>query len=286
MSYTTEQRGARYTTEYSLYFKDASGNYISPFHDIPTWANEEEGIVNMIVEVPRWTNAKLEITTGAPLNPIKQDVKKGKPRFVHNCFPHHGYIWNYGAIPQTWENPDVKDQHTGENGDNDPLDICDISDCASKTGDIRQIKVLGVLAMIDDGETDWKIIGIDVNDPRAETLSDVGDVEKIMRGYLAATVEWFRVYKIPAGKPENRFAFDGEIKDKSFACSIIHDAQAEWRKLSSGETVHPKLSVRGSQHGSNPISQEEANGIVQAEPAAQPDAAIATSVHEWHFISL
>jgi hypothetical protein len=34
------------------------------------------------------------------LNPIKQDVKKGKLRFVANCFPHHGYIWNYGAIPQ------------------------------------------------------------------------------------------------------------------------------------------------------------------------------------------
>lgn len=34
------------------------------------------------------------------MNPIKQDVKKGKLRFVANCFPHHGYIWNYGAIPQ------------------------------------------------------------------------------------------------------------------------------------------------------------------------------------------
>ena len=21
-------------------------------------------------------------------------------RFVHNCFPHHGYIWNYGCVPQ------------------------------------------------------------------------------------------------------------------------------------------------------------------------------------------
>ena len=34
------------------------------------------------------------------MNPIKQDVKKGKLRFVRNCFPHHGYIWNYGAFPQ------------------------------------------------------------------------------------------------------------------------------------------------------------------------------------------
>ncbi len=56
----------------------------------------------MVVEVPRWTNAKMEINLKEKLNPIKQDVKKGKLRFVANCFPHKGYIWNYGALPQTW----------------------------------------------------------------------------------------------------------------------------------------------------------------------------------------
>lgn len=54
----------------------------------------------MVVEIPRWSNAKLEIATGEELNPIKQDVKKGKVRFVRNCFPYKGYIWNYGALPQ------------------------------------------------------------------------------------------------------------------------------------------------------------------------------------------
>lgn len=29
-----------------------------------------------------------------------EDEKKGKLRFVDNVFPHKGYIWNYGAIPQ------------------------------------------------------------------------------------------------------------------------------------------------------------------------------------------
>jgi hypothetical protein len=29
-----------------------------------------------------------------------------------------------------------------------------------------------------------------------------------------ATNEWFRIYKIPAGKPENQFAFNGEAKNK------------------------------------------------------------------------
>jgi hypothetical protein len=34
----------------------------------------------MVVEVPRWTNAKIEIDLTADLNPLKQDVKKGKLR--------------------------------------------------------------------------------------------------------------------------------------------------------------------------------------------------------------
>lgn len=54
----------------------------------------------MVVEVPRWTNAKMEICKEEGFNPIKQDIKKGRLRFVRNCFPHHGYIWNYGAFPQ------------------------------------------------------------------------------------------------------------------------------------------------------------------------------------------
>ena len=96
---------------------------MSPFHDIPL-NGPQPGTYHMVVEVPRygifhhvlsshytllrWTNAKMEIDTKSPLNPIVQDQKKGKLRFVANCFPHHGYIWNYGAFPQTWENPNHK----------------------------------------------------------------------------------------------------------------------------------------------------------------------------------
>ena len=65
------------------------------------YADEGKKIFNMVVEVPRWTNAKMEITTKDPLNQIKQDVKKEKLCYVANAFPHNGYIRNYGAIPQT-----------------------------------------------------------------------------------------------------------------------------------------------------------------------------------------
>ena len=45
-------------------------------------------------------NFLFQIATKDHLYPIKQDVKKGKLRYVANLFPYKGYIWNYGAIPQ------------------------------------------------------------------------------------------------------------------------------------------------------------------------------------------
>lgn len=45
----------------------------------------------------------VQIATKEPLNPIKQDTKKEKLRYVANIFPYKGYIWNYGALPQVGE---------------------------------------------------------------------------------------------------------------------------------------------------------------------------------------
>ena len=38
---------------------------------------------------------------------------------------------------------------------------------------------------------------------------------------LQATNEWFRIYKIPTGKPENQFAFNGEAKNKARAVLLM-----------------------------------------------------------------
>uniref|UniRef100_G1N310 inorganic diphosphatase n=1 Tax=Meleagris gallopavo TaxID=9103 RepID=G1N310_MELGA len=110
------------------------------------------------------------IATEEPLNPIKQDTKKGKPRYVANIFPHKGYIWNYGALPQTWEDPNHTDNITGCCGDNDPVDVCEIGSKVRSSGEVVQVKVLGVLALLDEGETDWKIIAIGVDDPEAQKI--------------------------------------------------------------------------------------------------------------------
>jgi hypothetical protein len=43
------------------YFINENYQLISPFHDIPLKANSETNTYNMIVEIPRFTNLKLEV---------------------------------------------------------------------------------------------------------------------------------------------------------------------------------------------------------------------------------
>ena len=57
-------------------------------------------VTSKFVSTIKLSTPLLQINLKEVLNPIKQDIKKGKLRYVANCFPHHGYIWNYGAIPQ------------------------------------------------------------------------------------------------------------------------------------------------------------------------------------------
>ena len=92
-----------------------------------------------------------QITKDQPMNPIMQDTKHGNLRYVHNVFPHHGYIWNYGALPQTYEDPDHVDEYTNQKGDHDPIDVCEIGGTVHKQGAVIQVKVLGVFALIDEG---------------------------------------------------------------------------------------------------------------------------------------
>jgi len=285
--YVCEERGCKNTADYRIYFKNETG-LISPFHDIPLFASEANRVFNMVVEVPRWTNAKMEIATKERLNPIKQDTKKGKLRYVANVFPHHGYIWNYGALPQTWENPHHTDESTGEKGDNDPIDVCEIGSRVAKAGEVLQVKVLGVLGMLDEGETDWKVIAVDVNDALAPQLNDIQDVEKQMPGFLRSTVEWFRFYKVPDGKPENVFAFNSEFKNREFAHQIIVGTHVEWRDLVSGKSEAGDLDIGcvNVPYAQKPISGEQAAAVIEATPpATQEPAPMESKVDQWHYVT-
>lgn len=241
----------------------------------------------MIVEVPRWSNAKMEISLKEKLNPIKQDVKKGKLRFVANCFPHKGYIWNYGALPQTWEDPEHTDPNTNCKGDGDPIDVCEIGTKIHPRGSIVKVKVLGTLAMIDEGETDWKILAIDVEDELASKLNDIEDIETHMPGFLAATVEWFKIYKMPDGKPPNEFAFDAKPKNKDFAIDVIKTLHGQWKDLMGREMGPDGLSRDCTVYeAANKITAEDANAAVEATAAVGDDCPLADAVDKWHYVKL
>jgi inorganic pyrophosphatase len=47
-----------------------------------------------------------------------------------------------------------------------------------------QVKVLGVLAMVDDGELDWKVVTVRTQDELAPKLNDIDDVEKHCPGVV------------------------------------------------------------------------------------------------------
>lgn len=51
-----------------------------------------------------------------------------------------------------------------------------------------------------------------------------------------------QIYKIPDGKPENQFAFNGEAKNASFAIGIIDETHAFWKQLVNKEVESDKIS--------------------------------------------
>ncbi|XP_046709970.1 inorganic pyrophosphatase 2, mitochondrial isoform X1 [Silurus meridionalis] len=287
MSFSTEERGEPHTQDYRVYFKNSNGKYISPFHDIPLYADEAKNIFHAVVEVPRWTNAKMEIATKEPLNPLKQDVKRGNLRYICNVFPHKGYIWNYGALPQTWEDPRHTDGDTKCSGDNDPIDMCDIGNKVCSQGDIIKVKVLGILALIDEGETDWKVIVINVEDPEAAEFNDIEDVKRRKPGYLEATVDWFRMYKVPNGKPENQFAFNGDFKNRDFAIKTIKDTHEYWKALILSKNEVKELNCLNTCVTGSPYicSEMDAKAIADSASAYGASEPIPSSADKWFFYS-
>ena len=194
--------------------------------------------INFVCEIPKFGRAKMECNTKGEYNPIVQDVKKGKLRYYHGPI-----FWNYGFVPQTWENPDEKDSWTGYYGDGDPLDVVEIGSIEKDLGDVSVVRPLGALAMIDDGELDWKLICISVDDPLADKLQDIEDVYTYFPGTVSGIREWFRWYKTPDGKPLNVFAFNEEAINKQKSLEVIAHTHDSWKQLYEGEILGGKMWI-------------------------------------------
>ena len=259
--YAIKEEGVIGNKDYKLYITKQNGNIISPFHEIPLWV-EKDKIANMIVEIPKGTTYKLEITKEEKYNPIMHDIKNDKVREVNISWKTENktYPGHYGALPQTWENPEHVDQYTGQKGDNDPIDAFDISSNPAKSGEVKQVKILGVYAMIDAGETDWKLITISTNDPKANQMNNLEDVEREMPNKLKEIHEFLRDYKKKDANDlenENKFAFEGKAQDRDFAIKIVNETHEEWKKLILGKVEANGINLCTCQKAC--VQQEECN---------------------------
>ncbi|KAL1449136.1 hypothetical protein WDU94_000366 [Cyamophila willieti] len=185
----------------------------------------------MVVEVPRWACEKMSISLNEPLNPIKHEINNNTIKYIPNVHPHDAYLFNYGALPETWAHPEDIDPHTSLKGDGHPIDVMEIGERIAKRGEILQVKVLGAMGVIDNGIIDWKIIAINTNDSEAANLNDIGEFETLYPGFMEGVKDWFEEFKVLDGKPNSKLAFKGEIQNRELAYKVIETAWKSWMRM-------------------------------------------------------
>lgn len=103
--YTTLDIGAG--KERKMFLLDKSGNKISFWNDVALKPPvSPSDVFNAVIEIPRYTIAKLELARDVRHHPLMHDLIKNKfnPAVTElRNYAQFGFF-NYGFFPQTWEN--------------------------------------------------------------------------------------------------------------------------------------------------------------------------------------
>mmetsp|Transcript_14140 Transcript_14140/g.26595 ORF Transcript_14140/g.26595 Transcript_14140/m.26595 type:complete len:244 (-) Transcript_14140:4240-4971(-) len=211
-----------------IFVTDSKGVKVSPWHDLEL--HRDGGVFQAVIEIPIATALKYEVSKRELFNPIMPDSRvsktTGQKEIRHYALAS---LSNYGMLPRTWENDRENDGFYPYKGDGDPLDILELSPTPLKTGQVLDVKVIGAMCLIDQGEADWKLLCIDIQSPLAAQLSSPADVEKVFPGRLKALQTWYEEIKTYDGKPRNRF--EGGVEDSSKALKVIETAHKHWEHL-------------------------------------------------------
>jgi inorganic pyrophosphatase len=122
------------------------------WHDISIGSNVPEEI-NCIIEIPKGSQNKYEIDKETGL--IKLDRANYGPT---------PYPFDYGFVPKTlWD-------------DGDALDVILLSTFPLAPGILVNVRPVALLEMTDSGESDYKIIGVPVEDRRWDHIQDLKDL--------------------------------------------------------------------------------------------------------------
>ncbi|MFT6849962.1 MAG: inorganic pyrophosphatase [Sphingobacteriales bacterium] len=120
-----------------------------PWHDLSAGENAPE-IVTAVIEIPRGCKGKYEL-----------DKDSGMLKLDRVLYSSVHYPANYGFIPQTYCE------------DHDPLDILVITTLELPPMCLIECRVIGVMRMVDQGESDDKIIAVAVHDMSVNHIYDM-----------------------------------------------------------------------------------------------------------------
>lgn len=174
---------------------------MSDYNKILDAGNYEDGIINVVVEIPMGTNQKIEWDRDDKVLKLDRVEPKifAKPT-------------NYGFIPQTLDE------------DGDELDVLLITEEPLTTGLVVEAKVLGVMKFVDDGEVDDKIIAVPADDRQTGNhLQALEDVPQQLIRQIEFHFNHYKDLKKPGSTQVK--SFDGADEAKK----VIKAAIARWQ---------------------------------------------------------
>lgn len=185
----------------------------------------------------------MEVATEEAWNPIKQDTNthKWNNKEQLRCYGRFP-LFNYGMLPQTWENSTVRDRN-GFEGDDDPLDIVELSRAPFSTGDVKEVKLLGALELIDQNELDWKILTIEVSEAQELNIETIEDWEKLNPGRLEAIKRWFEYIKVFDGKSANKIESNRKVHSIAKTLDIVEENANHYSDLVTGKVENKKFWI-------------------------------------------
>jgi inorganic pyrophosphatase len=182
--------------------KEETPFFMPNYLELPVGKNAPD-LVNAVIEIP------LE-----GINKYEYDKTLHVFRLDRNLFSPVHYPGDYGFIPSTLAE------------DGDPLDVLVLVDTPSFTGCVLEVRPIGVLDMIDQGQPDEKILAVGEGNPRYE---DVSNYSEVYPHILKEIKHFFSIYKDLEGK---RVEVRG-WKDAAAAREIIAKSQKAFEEKKS-----------------------------------------------------
>ena len=108
--------------------------------------------------------------------------------------------------------------------------MIELGDGPSAIGSVIQAKILGSLELIDEGETDHKVIMIRSTDPHFSSVNNMDDLERYKPGITAKLDDWLISYKTSDGKPENTLTSTTPTRPEE-AMAVVQQVAGFYRSL-------------------------------------------------------